>query len=1015
MITHPCRRRFSPAGVFFHREKAARLLRKGGMGMAILISVPLLIAGVLSLVLAFMFIRIEKHTELTNSVFWLGIFACFWCLGYALMGLSSFELAPFHRGVGAVAVHGYCLAFCCFFTLAANLDYSAKTKRAILVFLVLFSVVDSVLYGQAKNVSFSMVNGRVCYFPVQTPERIVHYVYLAVCVSYLYVTGLFWWRKAKLRREKRLITAILVSGIVMIVCACFDTFLQRFSVPASGYGAFAAYLIITSVSMQDNAFSISIQNIGKYIFHEAGVPVLVLDTDRVISLSNDCAQRFFSGDCAGKPLTELFSLSERAYAAAFSPAAEENERRFTAVTRDGQHSCRLDFTVVCDSYGDPYCTICFIYDITREEQMIRELRQAKEEKQKESEALIIARDAAETANRSKTSFLANMSHEIRTPLNSVLGMDEMILRESKEEATLVYATNIQSAGRTLLSLINDILDFSKIESGKLEIVPVNYQLPSLINDTVNMIRPRAIAKGLDLRVEADPQLPSILFGDEVRVRQIIMNLMTNAVKYTDKGSVTFKLDFENINSQNSGLYVNFNMILLRVSVRDTGHGIREEDIGKLFDSFERVELKRNRNIEGTGLGLAITRQLVQLMNGKIDVQSEFGVGSNFTVSIPQKVTDKKPIGECGERFAQQPAAETGHYRASFSAPDARVLVVDDNGMNLMVVQGLLEPTGVQVDMAQSGAKAVELCSENRYDIILLDHMMPEMDGVETLRRLRLDGLCRETPVIALTANAVSGSREMYLKLGFNDYLSKPIAGSTLEKKLAQWLPPELLCEPPEAEEETAERPAGSVESGDGKELPEEICLEKALTYTTNGIGGVYANCRLYLENAASVTNNLTESFEKKDYKNYGIYAHSLKSTSALIGAETISDLAKKMEFAAKENDFSYIETHHDELMRRYADFTGRLTTACAVVDQMADGGMSEDEMIGQIAKNLHKLQIAATDYDTVGVSERLEALAAIPYEDADYHSLADDLKSASGAFDYDRIVEIVEAHIDEYF
>jgi signal transduction histidine kinase/CheY-like chemotaxis protein/HPt (histidine-containing phosphotransfer) domain-containing protein len=982
--------------------------------VATLVSVPLLVVGVISVIFAHIFLWHEEKSRLTISIFWMGISCAVWCIAYALMGLSSMEIAPIHRCIGSIAVHTYLLAFCIFFMLAAKLRVPRAAKRNWVIFLVIFTVVDSITYGQAKNITFSMIDGRVCYYPNPTPERYIHYIYIAVCVVYLYITGAFWWRRAKFERERRLILSILVSGILMIGCSCFDTFLDRCSLPTSGYGAFIAYIIITMMSMKQNAFSISVQKLGKYIFHSAGVSVLILDDEGRVKLSNASAQKYVSPQGVRDKMTAFFDIAEAEYASFFVGDRAESEWQINAVTRDGLRYCRLDFTVVRDTYGEPYCTICFIDDITREKQMIEELRQAKDEKQKESEALIIARNAAETANRSKTTFLANMSHEIRTPLNSVLGMDEMILRESKEEATLVYATNIQRAGRTLLSLINDILDFSKIESGKLEIVPVNYQLSSLINDTVNMIRPRAVAKGLELRVEADPQLPTTLFGDEVRIRQIIMNLLTNAVKYTDSGSVVFKLDFERVNSQNAELYVNFELILLRISVRDTGHGIRKEDIDKLFDTFERVELKRNRNIEGTGLGLAITKQLVGLMNGKIEVQSEFGKGSNFTVTIPQKVTDKRPIGDFSARLDRHTNVDNRSYRASFTAPEAKILVVDDNEMNLMVVQGLLEPTGVQVETAQSGAQAVEKASQTCYDLILLDHMMPEMDGVETLRQIRRKGCSADAPVIALTANAVSGSREMYLKLGFNDYLSKPIAGSTLEKILTQWLPAERIfavaVSGPAAQ--LPDAAAAGVPQSEG--LPAEISLEKALSYTTNGVGGVYANCRLYLDNAPVVKKNLSESFARKDYKDYGIYAHSLKSTSAIIGAESISDMAKKMEFAAKEGDFSYIETHHDELMEHYADFTELLASACTKPETAA-ADISEDEASAQIAKNLYRLQRAAEQYDTVGVSERLDTLSEIPYDDACFKDLLADLRSAVGAFDYDRVVSLVKQNIDDYF
>lgn len=395
------------------------------------------------------------------------------------------------------------------------------------------------------------------------------------------------------------------------------------------------------------------------------------------------------------------------------------------------------------------------------------------------------REIADSANAAKSRFLANMSHEIRTPINAVLGMDEMILRESRESSIRSYAANIMSAGKTLLSLINDILDLSKVEEGKMEIIPVQYELSSLLNDLENMIRDRADKKGLKFQNEVCEQIPHLLFGDEIRIRQCVVNLLTNAVKYTEKGSVTMKVSFEKKDEKH---------ILLGFSVEDTGMGMKKEDLEKLFAPFQRIEEKRNRSIEGTGLGMSIVRQLLDLMGSELTVESEYGKGSRFAFSVEQEVVKWEEIGNYSKRFHER-KDETGVYHELFHAPDAKILVVDDTEMNLTVIQSLLKKTQIHIDTAASGKEALALASKTPYDVVFIDHMMPDMDGVETLTRLRETGESKDVPAVALTANAVSGAREMYLSAGFTDYLSKPVDGEKLEKMLEKMLPEEKIKKP----------------------------------------------------------------------------------------------------------------------------------------------------------------------------------------------------------------------------
>ncbi len=379
-----------------------------------------------------------------------------------------------------------------------------------------------------------------------------------------------------------------------------------------------------------------------------------------------------------------------------------------------------------------------------------------------NDELLKAKLVAEEASRAKSDFLASMSHEIRTPINAILGMDEMILREYDEPALRQYALNIRNAGNTLLSLINDILDFSKIESGKMELIPVEYEMSLVIYDLVSMMKPRAEKKGLSFIVRADENIPRVLYGDNIRIKQCILNILTNAVKYTETGSVVMKVDQE---------YIDESHIYLKVSVKDTGIGIKPEDLERLFSPFERVDETRNRNIEGTGLGMSIVKRMLAMMDSKLEVQSEYGKGSEFSFSIRQEVRSKAPMGDYEKNFIHN-MQEQLSYHEQFTAPEAHILIVDDIEMNLTVAAGLLKNTEIGIDTALSAKNALELTEKKEYDVLFIDDRMPGMGGVEMLRELRSQTGNPNTakPCIVLTANAISGAKEKYIKDGFEDYL-----------------------------------------------------------------------------------------------------------------------------------------------------------------------------------------------------------------------------------------------------
>ncbi|MCR5432620.1 MAG: response regulator [Lachnospiraceae bacterium] len=594
-------------------------------------------------------------------------------------------------------------------------------------------------------------------------------------------------------------------------------------------------------------------------------------------------------------------------------------------------------------------------------------------------------DEAIAAGKAKNQFLAQMSHEIRTPINAVLGMNEMILRESKDSTINEYSANIKVAGRNLLSLINSILDFSKIEDGKMEIIPAKYDLASMVNNLVNSISERAKAKSLKLNVDVDPTLPALLFGDDVRISQVVMNLLTNAVKYTHEGSVTLTL-------KNAGRHGNVQKLF--VSVSDTGIGIKSENMDKLFESFERIDEIRNRNIEGTGLGMSIVTKLLAMMNSRLKVDSTYGVGSDFSFTIEQEVLSDEPVGNYSERLVK--TSETQGEGATLYAEKARILVVDDNDMNLKVARNLLKLSGIKPDLASSGNECIELMRKNTYDIVFMDHMMPGMDGIVTLHKLKEENLIpEETRMIVLTANAVVGAKEQYLSEGFDDYLSKPIEVEMLQKKLETSLPSGLIEwrtheetpeQPATAHEQPAEIPAqpaapvapaasapvfdmspsdpapsdtdeevlefgptdpegdilefGPVYDDTKAELPtsltEEIKvrLESAGISVSEGLRFCGKEESFYIEMLGNYRDSFEEKsqqlsrfFEDENWSDYQILIHAIKSSSKTIGSESAFTLARSLEEASGEGNKAFISEHHNEFIELYRSLTEAITKA----------------------------------------------------------------------------------------
>jgi signal transduction histidine kinase/FixJ family two-component response regulator/HPt (histidine-containing phosphotransfer) domain-containing protein len=510
-----------------------------------------------------------------------------------------------------------------------------------------------------------------------------------------------------------------------------------------------------------------------------------------------------------------------------------------------------------------------------------------------------ALEQATAASRAKSDFLAKMSHEIRTPMNAITGMAELALRETMPPAVREHVLTIKRASSDLLSIINDILDFSKIESGKLEIIPAEYRLASLINDVVSIIKAKGIAPELSFEVNVDGKIPNALFGDALRIKQALLNVLSNAVKYTKEGFISLTVDGE-IKDDDTAL--------LTIKVADSGKGIKLEDMKKLFIDFTRLDHNRNKGIEGTGLGLTITKDLVTAMGGEIGVKSVYGKGSTFTIKLPQKICSRAPISAAA---ADSPAEGLKDDIAiTFNAPAARILVVDDISTNLKVAAGLLSPYKMQVDLASSGAEAVEMIKSYQYDMIFMDHMMPEMDGIEAVKIIR--GLGGEgerfttVPIVALTANAISGVMDMFLQNGFNDFLSKPIDTAELDAVMKKWIPEE-------------KQTAAADETCAGRDTDTGIVIEGVdVNLGIKRTGGTAANylrtLAIFGKDTAKKISEIKKCLETNDIPLFITHIHGLKSAAAIIGAESLSKKAEELEAAGKHSDTAFIESRAPRLL-----------------------------------------------------------------------------------------------------
>lgn len=640
-----------------------------------------------------------------------------------------------------------------------------------------------------------------------------------------------------------------------------------------------------------------------------------------------------------------------------------------------------------------------------------ELSQAKEELQQKNVELETAKSAVEKAEKARDIFLANMSHELRTPINTILGLNELILRESQEEAVKEYARDIRQAGNILLALVSDILDFSKLEADKMELTEGIYDVSSLLNDLINSISVQMRRKKLDLVLDIAQDIPYKMFGDEIHIRQIIGNLLSNAVRYTEKGRITLHVSWKELPKDAVEMYV---------IVKDTGIGIKDEDIPKLFHAFQRMDSTSRSKEDRTGLGLAITQRLIEMMGGKLEVQSVYGKGSAFSFRIVQKIVDREPLGDFEKQYRES-LRSIEDYHEKFIAPMGRILIVDDNAMNLAVAQGLLKGTRLQIDVAASGEECLELIKRKTYHLICMDHMMPVMDGVETLHAIRaLEGNpSRDIPVIALTANAVAGARELYLREGFQDYLTKPIDADKFENMLIEYLPSNVVYltnnrNISDEYEQTQEEGDGEFDIRESQLYLMGFNLRNGLRY----MGGDKALYGKVLRDFHSILQEketaLKDFLQKGDMPGYTIIVHSLKGNARNVGADDLADEAFELEKMAKAGQLEDVTVRSPILFGMMNTMRNSLRVYLETEDAGEKTGQQEtEESAGNITEEewvraLHELAARLDDFDGESAAAKLRELKRYDRPEPDKKMLRL-CEKAIKDYAYDIALEVVNA------
>lgn len=764
---------------------------------------------------------------------------------------------------------------------------------------------------------YQLEEGGMTYSFKSGPANTIYTVYSLVLAVLMFGIALYMCF-SKVKRVRFFGKIFIMADMAMLLGTILDTVFPLLgfkAIPGSTVMQFFGMLVVYLAIRANNRSKINIANMSEFIYYSLSMPVLVYNAGKKLQIANEAAAKFFeiNQNAIRQQDMGLGTFFELEDDTVFDFEGTVNNKDLVCIQNGVP--CNLAINKIQDHYNDTIGYIIIVTDLSERVKNLQRLEEAKAE--------------AEAANRSKTLFLANMSHEIRTPMNAILGFSELILKKDTSEVVDEYATDIKKSCLNLLAVINDILDISKLDSGRAELSNSNYFTASLLQEVHHIIDMQARKKGLHFEMNTDPRIPNELYGDKTRMRGILINLLNNAVKYTEQGSVVFHVRLLGINN---------NCATLEYTITDTGIGIKEESLQHLFDSFARFDAGRNTNVEGTGLGLSIVKGYVTLMGGTIKVDSIYGRGSTFTVTLEQEIVDDAPLNFT-RTTAQDGNAMSGE---EMKIRDTRVLVTDDNQINLKVIKSTLEYYGLTVETADSGSKALEMCQKTGYDMVFMDQMMPEMDGVETMQKIR--GLSSHYApggngkIIVLTANAIVGVRQELMEKGFDEYLSKPLQLRELEQVLKQFVPGDKL-----EVQDTDKESNGKFAISENISKDVIVVLEDLLPQinVTSGLEHCQKNVSLYLDilhmihdDAGTQLGDLKALWEEKKYSRFIVQIHSIKTQLLNIGYVLLAEEARALELAGKENRFEYISDYLEVFADSYRELAQQLEKVFLAVSKI---------------------------------------------------------------------------------